>query len=119
MQQLFEETITIKATREVWLRLWRFFALMHYNGCHSGLFAMSFDGDGADVLKTDPPPPEELRKPAQRIGDAGSEIEIAHTNSYSASGRDFKRARYSLEGNKLYRVTGPSYEDRELVREYG
>jgi hypothetical protein len=75
-------TLKISATPEVWLKLERFFALMHFNAGHSAVFGLNFDGDGADAFKVDPPPSEELRRPAQRIGDAGPTLEMATAHSY-------------------------------------
>ena len=82
--RMITREMKISATPEVWLKLERFFALMHFNGGHTAIFGIAFDGDGADAFKIDPPPREELRKPAQRIGDAGPTLEIANENSYTA-----------------------------------
>jgi hypothetical protein len=79
---LVSKDLTISATSEVWRKLERFFALLHFNAGHTAIFGMTFDGDGADGFKIDPPPSEALRKPAQRIGDAGPTLEMATTNSY-------------------------------------
>jgi hypothetical protein len=74
--------MTISATPEVWRKLERFFALMHYNAGHSATFGLNFDGDGADAFQIEPAPNPLLRLPAQRIGDGGGSLEIANENSY-------------------------------------
>lgn len=76
------KTFEITATPDVMKRFERFLALMHYNGGHSATFGMPFDGDGSDVLKTNPPP--ENNEDRKYIGGFGPELEIAYNNSYMA-----------------------------------
>lgn len=113
-----KRTVTISATPEVWRKLERFFALMHYNAGHTAIFGLPFDGDGADSFKVDPPPPEELRKPAQRIGDASATLEIANEGSYySRHVRPYPY--YALRGDELWRVKeGDWPESKEVMRRY-
>lgn len=117
---LIKKTLTISADAETWAKFERFLALMHYNAGHSAIFGMAFDGDGADTLKVDPAPDEALRKPAQRIGDAGPELEIAGVNSYTARKLDRTAVYYTLSGKYLERGVWSNVdgEIKETVREY-
>ena len=116
MSGLVEQTVTIKATAEVWLKL---FALMHYNGGHSATFGLNFDGDGADAFKIDPPPPESLRRTAQRCGDVSGSVEIATVGSYTI--RSVKPGCWVLgsdgEVDVMYRVN-PDTGERIETRKY-
>lgn len=62
------------ATPDTMRRFERFLSLLHYNGGHSGIFAMSFDGDGHEKMKVDPPPDKELAK--GKDGVAGADVEL-------------------------------------------
>lgn len=112
-------TLTIRATPEVWRKLERFFALMHFNAGHSAVFGLNFDGDGADAFRVDPPPSEDLRKPAQRIGDAGPTLEMATANSYIS--RHIKPSPFYLmrDANELLRAKEiGDGADFEVARRY-
>src|SRR6266851_8580073 len=78
---LIKKTLTISADAETWRKFERFLALMHYNAGHSAIFGMAF------------------RKPAQRIGDAGPELELAGVSGYTARKLDCELAYYSLPGS--------------------
>jgi len=75
-----KKTFTIEAPPDVMRRFERFLCFLHYNGGHSGLFAMSFDGDGADFMKVDPPPPRELKEGMRDV--SGADVEIARDDSF-------------------------------------
>jgi len=78
MSKLYERTYTIYATKEVFCELETFFAFMHYNGGHTGLFAMPFDGDGHEMLTIDPAPDESLRTVVHGVSGIGAGVEIAY-----------------------------------------
>ena len=78
---LVKKTFTIEATPDTMKRFERFLCFFHYNGGHSGLFAMSFDGDGHEVMKVDPAPDESLK---EGMGDiSGKDVEIAEEEGFS------------------------------------
>lgn len=97
-----QETVTkqyeFTMTPEVKDRFESFLALMHYNGGHSATFGMSFDGDGADLLRVKPAPPEKYRKAVSGIGNAGGGLERANSDgSYTAINLDYDRPTWSIE----------------------
>lgn len=51
-----QKKFTITADKDTFTALDKFFALLHHNPGHSGVFGMPFDGDGHQVLVLDPPP---------------------------------------------------------------
>ena len=75
------KTFQITASPEVMRRFERFLCFFHYNGGHSGMFAMPFDGDGADYLKVEPPPIRE-NGDHHKVASFGPEVEIAYNNCY-------------------------------------
>jgi len=93
VSKLYEKTYTIRATKGALHKFETFLAFMHYNGGHTGLFAMPFDGDGWDVLKVDPAPPEDLREPAQGTASVGADVEIAYAGRTGVAFIDWSRTR--------------------------
>ena len=79
---LVEKKFRISASPEVMDRFERFLSFFHYNGGHSGLFAMPFDGDGADCLKVSPAPPKENGKEMHEVSGSGADVEVAYDDSY-------------------------------------
>jgi len=88
-----------------------FLAFLHYNGGHSAIFGMAFDGDGHDFLRVDPAPDKKYSQAAQNIGGAGPELELAKgRDGYEALNidRDKRSWHMGLEDKE------PSqYEDQE------
>jgi hypothetical protein len=76
-----KKTFTIEATPDTMKRFERFLCFFHYNGGHSGLFAMSFDGDGHEIMKIDPPPDKDLMDGMRDV--AGKDVEIAEEEGFS------------------------------------
>lgn len=77
------KTFKITSTPEVMRRFENFLSFMHFNSGHSGLFAMSFDGDGYDVLKCEPEPDKYIEPGKKDMHDvAGYGVEIANENGY-------------------------------------
>jgi len=95
-----KQTFTITADESTMKKFMRFLAFFHYNGGHSATFGMDFDGDGADSLKVEPPPPDFLRTEVNLIADAGPSLEIATANTYKAKYIDYDKSEYYLDGNK-------------------
>lgn len=95
-----KQTFTITADESTMKKFVRFLAFFHYNGGHSATFGIEFDGDGADSLKVEPPPPDFLRTEVNLIADAGPNLEIATENTYKAKYIDYHTDTYYLEGNK-------------------
>ena len=91
MSQLYTKTYKITATKDTLHKLESFFAFMHYNGGHSGLFAMPFDGDGHERLHVEPAPDESLRRPSQSIAQTGAHVEIAYEGEYGGRFIDYSR----------------------------
>ena len=105
---VIRKQFTITAPEEVMDRLEAFLAFMHYNGGHSGLFAMPFDGDGADKLKVEPPPPEKYRKPSGAIADAGGSVEIALGNGeYSSQFINYDKGTWKIRDDQKKPVKMP------------
>lgn len=113
------KSFTITANSDVMDRFEKFLCFFHYNGGHSGLFAMPFDGDGSDTFKVDPPPIG--NRDWSRISDAGCDVEIAKNDRCESRGFNWDKSYYSVEGNKMYRLThGGHGRDggKELRRTY-
>ena len=103
-------TFEITTSPDVMKRIERFLALLHFNSCfrHSGLFAMSLDGDGPENVEV-----KELDKrlchEVDAIGGVGYDVEIARDESYGGMFLDKKRE------SKWY--TGPAanlYKDGDV-----
>lgn len=100
---MITKTITIKCTESVWKKFERFLSFMHFNGGHSGLFAMPFDGDGSDRFRVRPELPDYLRKKETtykgkvlRVSDVGFDVEIAYENTYSGKFVNYEKYRNEL-----------------------
>ncbi len=114
-----EKVYKITASENVHRRFNAFLAFMHYNAGHTGTFAMSFDGDGSDVLKVDPAPPKELVRKMHLIG-VGDYVECANQDgNYYSIPRDFSKSHYISNDEGLWKV--PPYsaskdQTKELVK---
>lgn len=82
MTSLIERTFKITATADTMRKFETWLAFFHFNGGHSGLFAMPFDGDGHERLSVDPAPDESLREPSQELAKLGVHVEIAYDGMY-------------------------------------
>jgi len=78
MSNTYEKTYTIRSTKEVFHKFETFLSFMHFNGGHTGLFAMPFDGDGHEWLTVDPAPDESLRDVVHKVSGVGAGVEIAY-----------------------------------------
>ncbi len=117
--ELFTKKYEITAPAEIHDRLDAFLAFFHFNGGHSGTFGMWFDGDGADTLKVDPPPPKEYAKGSQRIANAGHELEIAtNQGTYYSRALDRKRPEYRYKDGALWKLLPGQHEDWKLVDDF-
>jgi hypothetical protein len=119
---MITQQIKISASPDVWGKLERFFALLHFNASHSATCGINFDGDGADCFKIEPAPSPLLRRAAQRIGDGGGGLEIANEDSYvgrSVVGLPFYILR-GTPGDELVRVSIAldGSEAEKVVRRY-
>ena len=81
----------ITTSREVMDRFERFLAFLHWNSRHghSGMFAMSLDGDGADRFTVSPAPRHASE--VSLCGGIGHDIEIANSFGYSGAYMDRER----------------------------
>ncbi len=102
----------ITASPKLMKRIERFLAFLHFNSQfgHSGLFAMSLDGDGPEnvVIKG---LEKNLGYEVDAIGGVGYDIEIARDTKYSGAFIDSSR--------KSIWYTGQSaslYKDGDLVK---
>ena len=89
--RLYEKTYTIRGTKDTIHKFESWLAFFHFNGGHSGLFAMPFDGDGHEQLFVDPPPDESLRAPSQKDGGVGAGVEIAYEGQYGVAFIDWEK----------------------------
>lgn len=74
------KTFKITAHPESMKKLERFLCFLHYNGGHSGVFAMSFDGDGHEYLKCDPEPDAALKDGMDEV--YGKDVEVATDSGF-------------------------------------
>lgn len=106
---------TITATVDAMVRFEHFMCFLHYNGGHSGLFGMCFDGDGHERFKCDPPP--------DRIGSAhhhincGQELELARERCFESFALDRSKHHYVADGKQLVKVMPDGTE--EVRKRYG
>jgi len=108
------KTFTITAPEDVMLRFERFLGFFHYNGGHSGLFAMEFDGDGSDFMKVSPEPPRDKNSKdgysdRGKLSGLGADVEVAAEDWYDAyminrdhqyRVRDGEKFKYMQDGRK-------------------
>lgn len=110
------KTFVITATPNVMSKFERFLAFFHYNGGHTGLFAMDFDGDGSDYMKVEPPPLKKYGGDAVRIGGCiGGGVEIAREETYWAIPLDYDRKSYRIKDGILERYNRKT-DEYEFVR---
>lgn len=112
---LTTKTFTVTTSPEVLARFEKFLCFLHYNGGHSGLFAMPFDGDGHERFHVEPAPATGTRD-WSRISDAGPEVEIACDKVCKAISLDRSRSQYRCDGKTLVRVRPDQTE--EVCRSY-
>lgn len=114
--RMVTKTFTITAPEDTMDKFEAFLCFFHYNGGHSGLFGMPFDGDGHESMKIEPPPARS--RGAQRIADAGTELEIAAGNGVF---RSYKVVRdphyYAYEDGKLLEKN-PNGQTIKVCRNY-
>jgi hypothetical protein len=122
---MMTQTITITATEDTWVKLIRFLALLHHNGGHSGVFGMSFDGDGHERLAVSPTPhelmgefshspsEEEIRRMVDRAGGAGLDVEYAVESGYVVKASHSGRPYYLVNREGTWRVLG---DTRSLLK---
>jgi hypothetical protein len=82
------KTFTITATEDVMNRFEKFLGFFHYNGGHSNIFGMYFDGDGSDFMRVSPEPNRgkivDGYSDLSRISGFGADLEVARENCYDA-----------------------------------
>ena len=93
-----KQTFTIEATEDTMQKFLRFLASMHFNGGHSGLFAMPFDGDGHEFLKVEEGLPKELSR-GNNIANSGATIEVAMVGCTEGYFIDYSRNYYQCGGD--------------------
>ncbi len=91
-EQTETKTFTITASPILLRRIERFLALLHFNSGfgHSGIFAMSLDGDGNEKVKV-ADIDRNLAKQVEGIGSIGYDVEIANDASYTGKFIDRNR----------------------------
>lgn len=97
------KTFTITADPHTMKRFEKFLCFFHYNGGHSGLFGMYFDGDGSDRLKVDPAPDKGTRDYA-RISYSGQDIEIANENDCTSRPIAMDKTYYRVKGDVMTKI---------------
>jgi len=94
---VIRKQFTITAHPDMMDRFEAFLAMLHYNGGHSGLFAIPFDGDGNESLKIEPPPPEAYKKGVDGVAGTGASVEIAQGKGlYTGQFIDYDRGTYRV-----------------------
>lgn len=91
------ETFEITAGPLVMERFKRFLTFLAFNGGHSGIFGMYFDGDGADFLRVKPKLDKKYTKGMHAIGGTGADVEIAGDEGYSGQFLDRDRTSWFAE----------------------
>jgi len=89
------ETFKVTASPKVMERFKRFLTFLAYNGGHSGIFGLYFDGDGSDFLRVEPKLDRKYTKGMHAIGGTGADVEIAGGEGYSGRFLDWDRASWS------------------------
>jgi hypothetical protein len=96
----------------------RFLCFLHYNGGHSGIFGMEFDGDGSDRLKVDPAPAKDSRGYNDfSIINTGQDMEIACSSCYKSFPIDQNKHYYKAKGRKLFKINRNDGTE-ELKKDY-
>lgn len=103
MKEQVTKTFTITTDEAIMKRFEKFLCFFHYNGGHSGLFAMEFDGDGSDRFKVSPAP-DKGNRDWSRIGDAGQSVEIAGTVACYSRPIDYNKHFYKVKDNELIKI---------------
>jgi hypothetical protein len=87
MKNKITKTFQITADEDVMKRFEHFMCFLHYNGGHSGIFAMPFDGDGFDSFECYPEPEKITGSDGYSLSGKcsgiGQDVEIAEENGYS------------------------------------
>ncbi len=81
------KTFTVTAPDDTMEKLEAFFSMLHFNGGHSGIFGITFDGDGHESAKFDPEPPK--FHAGGQISGVGTDAEIV-TSKDVCTGYSFK-----------------------------
>lgn len=97
------KTFTFTATPEVMKRFENFLCFFHYNGGHSGMFGMCFDGDGSDKLRCNPPPTK-INRDSSLISHSVNELEIAYNDCYKSYALNRNRNQYKAKNGELTRI---------------
>jgi hypothetical protein len=103
------KTFTITAPDDTMEKLEAFFSMLHYNGGHSGIFGMSFDGDGHESAKFDPEPAKFAA--GGEISGVGTDAEIV-TSKSACTG-------YMFEKDRKYVARGDEKAERMVYKEEG
>lgn len=104
------KSFTITANPDVMARFEKFLCFLHYNGGHSGIFGMSFDGDGHERLRVEPAPDKGSRD-WSRISSAGPEVEVALDKCCKALSVDRNKNQYRCDGKTLVRIKPDKSEE--------
>ena len=101
----------VETSPEVMDRFERFLALLHWNSRHghSGMFAMSLDGDGIDRFSVSPSPRH--RDEVSLCAGIGHQVEIAQNGGYSGGYLDRERG-----SDWVVRPIAGLYKDGTLVK---
>ena len=80
MEKKISKSFTITGSSNIIKRVEMLLGLLHFNSAHghSGIFGMSFDGDGPDSITIDPKPNN--RKQVQKLAGVGYDVEIISGN---------------------------------------
>jgi hypothetical protein len=113
MRNIVTKTYTVRAPVKTLVKFEKFLGLLHYNGGHSGIFGMEFDGDGADRLKVEPEPVQ-INNDHHHIADSGMGLEVAYETCYKAFKPDRDGPDYKAENGKLFELG----QAEKLVRDF-
>ena len=112
MTNTITKTFTITTSLGVMKRIENFLSLLHWNSRigHSGIFAMSLDGDGPNSVTVDPKPTNP--KEVSLMAGVGYDVEIANEEGYH--GKSFERGRYP--GSSWHVKDNCLYRDNEIYK---
>jgi hypothetical protein len=118
MNKKITKTFTITTSnQETMDKFERFLCFLHYNGGHSGIFGMAFDGDGSDRMKIEPAPPKDPRGYNDfGLVATGQELEVAYSTYYKSFDIDRTKHHYKAKGRKLYKVL-PDTREEILIKD--